>query len=143
MKKHFTLMAVLTAMILTNPASAQQLPQTFGKLDVQAAIDSLPKSSDKPFIDVRLADNGEVGVRVFRVYNPVPNHNHAFSSTYLSIKSGRAIFSIDGGKPFEAAAGEMVFWGRGVNHQVIRILEHPLVFLAIDAPTRRHSDVQK
>ena len=136
-------MAAITAMTLSIPSMAQQLPQNFGKLDVQAAIDSLPKSSDKPFIDVRLADNGEVGIRVFRVYNPVPIHNHAFSSTYLSLKSGRAIFSIDGGQPFEAAAGEMVFWGRGVNHQVIKILEHPLVFLAIDAPTRRHNDVQK
>ena len=143
MIKHFTFMAVLTAMTLTTPVLSQQLPQTFGKLDIQTAIDSLPKNSDKPFIDVRLADNGEVGVRVFRVYNPVPTHNHAFSSTYLSIKSGRAIFSIDGGQPFEAAAGEMVFWGRGVNHQVIKILEHPLVFLVIDAPTRRHNDVQK
>lgn len=142
MKEHFTWVALLTAIILTTPVSAQQLPKTFGKLDVQAAIDSLPISSDKAFIDVPLADNGEVGIRVFRVYNPVPKHNHAFSSTYLSIKSGRAIFSIDGGKPFEAAAGEMVFWGRGVNHQVIRILEHPLVFLALDTPTRRHNDVQ-
>jgi len=143
MTKHLTLMAVLTAMTLTTPALAQKLPQTFGKLDIQAAIESLPQSSNKSFIDVHLADNGEVGVRVFRVYNPVPSHNHAFSSTYLSIKSGRAIFSIDGGRPFEAAAGEMVFWGRGVNHQVIKILEHPLVFLAIDAPTRRQNDVQK
>lgn len=136
-------MAALTGMSLTISATAQQLPQSFGKIDVLAAIDSLPESSDKPFVDRRLADNGEVGVRVFRVYNPVPTHNHAFSSTYLSIKSGRAIFSIDGGQPFEAAAGEMVFWSRGVNHQVIKILEHPLVFLAIDAPTRRQNDVHQ
>uniref|UniRef100_UPI00192E63C8 hypothetical protein n=1 Tax=Marinagarivorans algicola TaxID=1513270 RepID=UPI00192E63C8 len=50
---------------------------------------------------------------------------------------------IKGSEPFEAAAGDMVFWERGIDHQIIRILEHPLVFLSIDAPTRRHNDVQK
>lgn len=137
----FTLALTIHSVYAVN--TAHILPQSSGKLDVQSAIKSLPKESEKPFVEVRLADNAEVGVRVFRVYNPVPAHSHAYSSTYLSIQSGRGIFSIDGGKPFEAGIGDMVFWGRGVNHQVIEILEHPLTFLVIDAPTRREGDVQK
>lgn len=123
-------------------AQAQHLPQPFGKLDVETAASSLPEMSDKPFEDAVLLDNGEVGVRVFRVYHPVPAHSHAFSSTYLTILSGRGVFKIEDGEPFEAGVGDMVFWERGVVHQVVEILEHPLNFLAIDAPTRRAGDVQ-
>lgn len=120
-----------------------QKPVAFGKLDIQSAIAALPESSDKPFEDIRLLDNGEVGVRVFRVYNEVPRHNHAYSSTYLKIESGRALFSIEGVEPFEAGTGDIVFWERGIDHEVTKILEHPLVFISIDAPTRREGDVQK
>jgi len=133
----------LMAMSATQKLQAQMLPQAFGKLDLNAAIQSLPAKSNKPFVDRRLLDNGEVGVRVFRVYNPVPQHNHAFSSTYLTIASGEAVFRIAGGKPFTAGKGDMVFWERGVDHAVEKITTHPLVFIAIDAPVRREGDVQK
>jgi len=132
---------ILTSLLIGNTYA--QKPQAYGAVNIQAAIKALPDSSNKPFEEKRLVDNGEVGVRVFRVYNSVPVHNHAYSSTYLKIESGSAIFSIDGGKPFKASAGELVFWERGVNHQVLEVLSHPLVFLAIDAPTRRENDVQK
>ena len=82
-------------------------------------------------------------MRVFRVYNPVPRHNHAYSSTYLYIKSGRGVFRIEGGEEFEAGAGDMVFWERGIDHEVVRIMEHPLTFVAIDTPVRRTDGVQK
>ena len=128
--------------ILTVGQALAKEPQAYGKFDLKAVIDSLPESSDKPYAEVRLLDNGGLGVRVVRVYHPVPRHHHDFSSTYLSIQSGRALFSIEGGEPFEAGAGEMVFWERGIDHEVVRILSHPLVFLIIDTPTRREGDVQ-
>ncbi|MGB1800335.1 MAG: cupin domain-containing protein [Gammaproteobacteria bacterium] len=132
---------VTTTFFITNISFAQE-PKSFGNFNVKAAIDSLPETSIKPFVEIRLVDNGEIGVRVLRVYNPVPRHSHAYSSTYLKIESGRALFSIDGGKPFEAGAGDFVFWERGVEHEVLQILEHPLTFLAIDSPTRREGDIQ-
>ncbi len=139
----FKATAALMVLLALNQTSFAKLPQEFGKLDLTLAINSLPKFSQKPFQDIRLLDNGETGVRAFRVYHPVPIHNHAYSSTYLSIHSGRGLFRIAGGDVIEAGVGDMVFWQRGVNHEVIRILEHPLTFIAIDAPVRRSDDVQK
>ena len=142
MKQRLTfIFLITTAFFITNISFAQE-PKSFGHFNINAAIDSLPETSIKPVLEARLVDNGETGIRVFRVYNPVPRHNHAYSSTYLRIESGRALFSIDGGEPFEAKAGDFVFWERGIDHEVLQILEHPLTFLAIDAPTRREDDIQ-
>jgi len=134
---------VLAATLMAGIASAGDGHKAFGKLDITAAIASLPKTSDKPFVDVRLLENGEIGVRVFRVYNPVPRHSHTHSSTYLNIVSGRGIVRIDGGEPFEAGVGDMVFWERNVDHEVVKILEHPFTFLVIDAPVRQEGDVHR
>ena len=142
MKQHLTSILLISTMLLATKLSFAQEPKAYGSFNVNAAIDSLPETSIKPFVEVRLVDNGETGIRVFRVYNPVPRHNHAYSSTYLKIESGRALFSINGDKPFEVGAGDFVFWERGVDHEVIQILEHPLTFLTIDAPTRREGDVR-
>jgi len=137
------LTTVIAAMLMAGTAFAGDMHKTSGKLDITAAIASLPKTSDKPYVDVRLLENGDIGVRVFRVYNPVPRHSHSHSSTYLSIVSGRGVFRIDGGETFEAGAGDMVFWERNVDHEVIEILEHPFNFLVIDAPVRQKGDVHR
>ena len=143
MKQYIAFIAIFILMFMTAKTSFAEGPQTYGKFDLKAAIDSLPESSDKPYADARLLDNGYVGVRVFRVFHPVPRHHHDYSSTYLNIQSGRALLSIEGGEPFEAGAGDMVFWERGVDHEIIRILEHPFTALAVDTPTRRKDDVQR
>jgi len=142
MKQYLTFILLITTMLLATKNTLAQEPKAYGSFNVNAAIDALPETSIKPFVDSRLVDNGGIGIRVFRVYNPVPRHNHAYSSTYLKIESGRALFSIDGGEPFEARAGDFVFWERGIDHEVLQILEHPLTVLAIDTPTRREGDVQ-
>lgn len=142
MRQYLTLIFLITTTFFITNISFAQEPKAYGSFNVNAAIDALPETSIKPFVDARLVDNGGIGIRVFRVYNPVPRHNHAYSSTYLKIESGRALFSIDGGEPFEAGAGDFVFWQRGIDHQILQILEHPLTFLAIDTPTRREGDVQ-
>ena len=133
----------LLILISINQTSLAQLPVSFGKLDLNSAIASLPKMSVEPFESIALLDNGETGVRVFRVYNPVPRHHHAYSSTYLKIHSGRGRFRINNGNIIEAGAGDMVFWERGIDHEVVSIIEHPLTFIALDTQVRRDSDVQK
>lgn len=143
MKKLFIRFFAVIFLFSISQISLAQLPVSFGKLNLKDAIASLPKMNEKPFKSISLLDNGETGVRVFRVYNPVPKHHHAYSSTYLTIYSGRARFRIDSGKLIEAAAGDMVFWERGIDHEVVEIIEHPLIFIAIDAPVRRDDDVQK
>lgn len=116
-------------------------PQQYGKVDIDAATSQLPTNSDKVLEEARLVDNATTGVRVFRVYRPVPRHHHKFADTYLKILSGKAEVSIDGEKPFVASAGEMVFWRAGVDHEVTRIIQEPLVFLVFDSPVRRKGDV--
>lgn len=141
--KTYSMQSLLFVLFVLSFNAVAEQPEPFGKLDISAAIKSLPEASDKPYVDVRLVDNGTTGVRVFRVYNPVQRHNHAFSSTYLKIESGRAIFRLEGETTFEAGAGEVIFWQQGIDHEVVEILKEPLVFLAIDTPTRRVDDVQK
>lgn len=116
-------------------------PQTFGHLDIGGAVAKLPRTSKHVLEEQRLIDNGLTGVRVFRVYKPVPRHHHKYADTYLYILSGRAEVSINGRKPIVAGAGSLVFWQNGVDHEVTQILDEPLVFLAFDSPVRREGDV--
>ncbi len=143
MKVLLSIGAALVALALSNGAVFAETVERFGTRDLDAAIASLPSESRKPLEEVRLIDTGMVGVRVFRVYNVVPRHSHRYSSTYLTIRSGRGILRIEGGKEIEAGAGDMVFWERGVEHEIVKILEHPYVFIAVDAPVRRQGDVLK
>jgi quercetin dioxygenase-like cupin family protein len=118
-------------------------PMTFGQIDVESAIKSLPSKSDKALEEVRLIDNGHLGIRVFRIYSPVGRHQHQFSDTYLHILSGKAEFAIEDGETFQAGEGELIFWVKGTDHSVLKIIEHPLVVYAVDGPTRRPNDVLK
>jgi quercetin dioxygenase-like cupin family protein len=67
---------------------------------------------------------------VFRVQNPVTRYSHAYSSTYLKIESGRGLFRLEGKETFEAGEGDLVFWQRDVDHEVIDIIEGPLIFFS-------------
>ncbi|MCG8323975.1 MAG: cupin domain-containing protein [Thiotrichales bacterium] len=134
-------LALLVTFFTVGTASAE-MPIPFGQLGIKSALNSLPEESDQLYVERRLLDNGNIGVRVFRVYKPVPPHYHAYSSTYLSIQSGRALFAIEGGEPFKAGPGDMIFWEKGLVHELIRIIEHPFTALAIDTPTRRKDDTQ-
>ena len=116
-------------------------PKRYGKASIAQAITSLPQSSEQLLEDVQLVDNGSLGIRMFRVYGPVPRHQHQYSDTYMHIVSGRGEFAVEDEPPFEAGAGDMIFWVRGTDHQVVRVLEEPLVVYAIDSPTRRLGDV--
>lgn len=112
-------------------------PKRYGKANIANAIAALPQASERVLEDVQLVDNGSLGVRMFRVYGPVPRHRHQYSDTYLHIVSGRGEFAVEDEPSFEAGEGDMIFWVRGTDHQVVRVIEEPLVVYAIDSPTRR------
>ena len=131
----------LSVAIATASTALAFEPKQYGRVEVDKAVAELPEQSDNVLEERRLVDNATTSIRVFRVYKPVPRHHHKFADTYLQILSGKAEISIDGGEPAVAGAGEMVFWLSGVDHEVPRILEGPLVFLAIDSPARRTGDV--
>ncbi len=116
-------------------------PKRYGKANIAEAVAKLPEVSERVLEDVPLVDNGSLGVRMFRVYGPVPRHQHQYSDTYMHIVSGRGEFAVEDEPSFEAGAGDMVYWVRGTDHQVVRVIEEPLVVYAIDSPTRRPGDV--
>ncbi len=116
-------------------------PKRYGKANIANAIATLPQTSERVLEDVQLVDNGSLGVRMFRVYGPVPRHQHQYSDTYLHIVSGRGEFAVEDEPAFEAGEGDMIFWVRGTDHRVVRVIEEPLVVYAIDSPTRRPDDV--
>jgi hypothetical protein len=49
-------------------------PQFYGKRDITSALKALPTESDNVISEVRLIDNGDIGIRVFRVYDTVAQH---------------------------------------------------------------------
>lgn len=139
--KYFALAAGALA-VAAMPAHAETVaPRAFGSFKVAETVASLPETSEKIMEERRLIDNATTGVRVFRVYKAVPRHHHKFADTYLQVLSGKAEVAINGGAPFEAGTGDLLFWRASVDHEVVRIIEEPLVFLAFDSPVRRKGDV--
>ena len=58
--------------------SADELADSsvYGVIELEEAIATLPESSQKIIHDKRLLDEENRGVRVFRLYKPVPAHYH-------------------------------------------------------------------
>lgn len=134
--------AALLGAVLALPVSAESLTgRDYGRIDVAEAQASLPESSENTIEEARLLDNGDLGMRVFRIYGPVPEHHHTFSDTFLKVLGGEAEIAIDGKKPFTVIPGDVVFWRAGVPHAVFSIAGGPVDFLSIDTPTRREGDV--
>lgn len=146
MRKSILVMTLLSAGIvgLGSSVGAKDdivVPQAFGKLDIAAAVKAMPETSDRPLVEKRLLDNGTTGIRVFRVYKPVPRHHHKFSDTYLYVLSGEAEVEIEGKTKMIAKAGDLAFWTSGTDHEVTRLVKEPFILLAIDSPFRREGDV--
>ena len=121
-----------------NPPAAARTSAYF---DITAIAAGLPESADTMLVDTRLVDEPSASSRVFRAYHPVPRHYHATCDEYLYLLSGRATFEVDYGTKRELRAGQMVFFKRGVVHAIPDLVEHPVVFLTVDAPRRDPTDV--
>jgi len=113
-----------------------------GRFNIAEVAASFPESAKSLLLDHYLTDQTSASVRVFRVYRETPPHHHDHSDEYLYVFSGRGTFWVgDPSTEAEFAPGQLLFFTRGMPHALPKILEGPVVFLAIDAPRRDPKDI--
>jgi mannose-6-phosphate isomerase-like protein (cupin superfamily) len=112
-----------------------------GVFDIHQIAAAFPEKAQTMLIDTRLTDEPEASARVFRVYQPTPQHYHATCDEYLLVVSGRARFVVEGGEPFELGPGQLLFFKRGTVHGTPEILEEPFVVFSVDTPRRDPRDI--
>jgi mannose-6-phosphate isomerase-like protein (cupin superfamily) len=113
-----------------------------GRFDTNEIAASLPASADTMLVDYYMTDTDTASTRVFRVYKETPPHHHNNSDEHLLVLSGRGTFWMgDPSQAGEFGPGHFLVFKRGTVHAMPKILEHPVVFLAIDAPRRDPKDV--
>jgi len=115
-------------------------PCAYGAFDLDAIVKRFPASSDTMLIDTRLTDEQEASSRVFRIYRDVPAHYHATCDEYLLVIAGRGTIFIGDSEPFEVAPRRLIFFKKGTVHG-LTVIEHPFVFLSVDAPRRDPKDI--
>ena len=111
----------------------------FHLFDIAAAF---PETAETLLLDTYLTDEPSASCRVFRVYRETPPHYHAHSDEHLYVLSGRGTFWM--GTPENSGAfapGDLLTFKRGTVHALPKMLEKPVVFLAIDAPRRDPKDI--
>ena len=103
---------------------------------------SFPETAETMLLDTYLTNEESASARVFRVYRETPAHYHVGSDEYLYVLSGKGTFWMgDSSNGAEFAAGDLLFFKRRVIHALPRIIEGPVVFLAIDTPRRDPKDI--
>jgi mannose-6-phosphate isomerase-like protein (cupin superfamily) len=103
---------------------------------------TFPETAETLLLDTYLTDETAASARVFRVYRATPPHYHAGSDEYLYVLSGRGTFWM--GEPEnggEFAAGDLLFFRRGIVHALPTIVEEPVAFLSLDTPRRDPTDI--
>jgi mannose-6-phosphate isomerase-like protein (cupin superfamily) len=129
---------------LPNPKITNMSKTTVDALqfDVGKIAAALPKTAATLLVDHYLTDREAASARVFRVYKPTPPHYHATCDEYLYVFSGRGTFWMeDESTSAEFGPGELLFFKRGTVHAQPKILQEPVVFLAIDTPRRDPKDI--
>jgi mannose-6-phosphate isomerase-like protein (cupin superfamily) len=116
-------------------------PAPHAVFDIPAIARTFPDHSDTMLIDTRLTDEPEASARVFRIYTVVPPHYHATCDEYLFVVSGRGLFFMGDGPPFEVGPGQLLFFKKGVIHGMTAIQEAPVVFMSVDTPRRDPADI--
>jgi mannose-6-phosphate isomerase-like protein (cupin superfamily) len=112
------------------------------RFDIAKIAASLPETATTLLVDRYLTNREAASARVFRVYKPTPPHYHATCDEYLYVFSGRGTFWMeDESNSAEFGPGELLFFKRGTVHAQPKILEEPVIFLAIDTPRRDPKDI--
>lgn len=109
--------------------------------DILQLAERLPATSDTMLRDLRLVDREAASCRIFRTYRPVPPHFHVSCDEYLYVLQGRAMFQIGSEAPQEVGPGMLIHFPKRTVHGMPRLIEEPLVMLAIDTPRRPPEDV--
>jgi mannose-6-phosphate isomerase-like protein (cupin superfamily) len=113
-----------------------------GSFDTHAIAEAFPEKADTLLLDHYMTDAESASTRVFRVYRETPPHHHEKSDEHLFVLSGRGRFWMgDPSQAGEFGPGHLLVFKRGTVHALPAILDHPVVFLAIDAPRRDPKDV--
>ncbi len=113
-----------------------------GRFHLHQIAAAFPDTAETMLLDTYLTDEPSASSRVFRVYRETPPHYHANSHEYLYVLSGKGTFWIgDAANAAEFAPGDFLTFKRGVVHALPRLLQAPVVFLAIDAPRRDPKDI--
>jgi mannose-6-phosphate isomerase-like protein (cupin superfamily) len=113
-----------------------------GRFDVLAIAASLPDGADSMMADRYMTDKPSGSTRVFRAYRPVAAHFHRECDEHLYVLSGRGTFWMgDPSSEAPFAPGQLIVFDKQTHHSIPKLLEHPVVFLAIDTPRRRPDDV--
>ncbi|MGH9590514.1 MAG: cupin domain-containing protein [Terracidiphilus sp.] len=116
--------------------------QSGGRFHLHEIAASFPDTAPTMLLDTYLTDESSASSRVFRVYREVPPHYHRNSDEHLYVLSGKGTFWMgDAANTGEFAPGDFLTFKRGTVHAMPKILESPVVFLAIDAPRRDPKDV--
>jgi mannose-6-phosphate isomerase-like protein (cupin superfamily) len=114
----------------------------YQRFDLKEVARSFPETADTLLLDTYLTDEESASARVFRVYRESPAHYHNDSDEYLYVLSGRGMFwmgEVSNGAEF--GPGDLLFFKRRVVHALPKLIEGPVVFLAIDTPRRDPKDV--
>ncbi len=113
-----------------------------GRFHLFEIASAFPETAETLLLDTYLTDEPSASSRVFRVYRATPPHYHANSDEHLYVLSGRGTFwmgTADHSGVF--APGDFLTFKRGTVHALPRMLETPVVFLAIDTPRRDPKDI--
>ncbi len=103
---------------------------------------TFPETAETLLLDKYLTDDAEASVRLFRVYRETPPHYHVGSDEHLYVLSGRGTFWMENAtNEGEFVAGDLLVFKRRTVHALPKILEGPVVFLAIDTPRRDPKDI--
>ena len=113
-----------------------------GRFHLHQIAAAFPDAAETMLVDTYLTDEPSASSRVFRVYREVPPHYHVHCDEYLFVLSGKGTFWIgDAANAGEFAPGDFLTFKRGTVHSLPKIVEAPVVFLAIDAPRRDPKDI--
>ena len=113
-----------------------------GRFDVMAIAAKFPDHAETLLVDTYLTNRDAASARVFRVYHGTPPHYHATCDEYLYVVTGRGTFWMgDESTKGEFGPGQMLFFQRGTVHALPDILEEPVIFLSVDTPRRKPTDI--
>ena len=139
---HCFRLTLFSLVFLINPVMAEQPVNSkpFGVLDPDKFIQKLPEQSDRIVDHKTLFEGKHNGIRVFRIYNPVPAHYHEGSDTIVYLLEGEVSVAINQGTPQRVKKGALLHWSRGIVHAIPEIHSGTATFFAIDTPKRDPAD---
>jgi len=120
----FVLLIIIS---VVSAAQANEVTDTspYGVINLKSIIEQLPETSEKIIVDERLLDGENNGIRVFRLYKPVPAHFHEKSDTIIYLLEGEVDVAIDNRSAQRIKPGMVLHWKRGITHAIPEIHGEP------------------